>query len=1092
MNKLFLSTIFLSIFSTVYAQKDYHTFNSADTIKAGVEAHDSEEYAEAIRLYDKISESDTNYVLAQYEKTMSLNSLERHQEAIDICSKFATEPNPYSASFYNIWGNALDQLKNTEKSIEIFNQGLERFPYNTNLLLNKGVSFISLGMLDSAIACFQRGVEINYFHASLHAKLGSVYLMQGRKIPAIYAYTTYLTIAPAGSHAAGIIQQLLDLSGGKNFVVDSVKNASPDEDKNYQQITKIYESKISADKGYKVKSKLKDNIVKQQHIVLTKTPYVSGNKDFVNHHYVRYFNKLIAQGQFANLSYTWFISLNSPKIESLFMKNKKKITDMLSVFHDMVAETRQLQTASIDGKKSTYYHWYNKSNQLEAIGTAKKSNGEFIPNGKMVLISPYGNLVGFRHLTNGVLDGAWEGRYYTGIIQDKAIYKNGKLNGKYTYYNSDGSKNYEAYFVNDKLEGEIRRYNKMGMLSSIAVKKDGLYNGPLKLFHETGYQYLDRTLKNDKLEGISIGLNKWNDSRDTMYFSEGLAEGKTSSYYYDGTLEYRGQFKNDKNVGKWEYFHKNGQLELVKTFNEEGKLEGTLTSYLQDGTVNTKEVYNNGKLDGKSEYYDIDGKLWYTASYKNDKLKGFTCYSKDGSIIKQQETKDRKLEVEFYYPNGNIKTKGTTVNEEYDGEHTTYFNNGKKSVVKHYKNGELEGDYKEYFPTGDIEKEYMYENGFIEGLYKEYYRNGKLYSEGMYKKGQRTGDWFYYYPNGTLSSKEYFVEGEITGWDYNYEVDGKLSNTTVYKNGYIKEMHFYDTTGKVIYTNTFSFGSGPYKSVYWNGAVKSEGTFVANEYDSTYTFYYPNGTVYEKCTYNLGDRHGKCKQFYENGSKRAELNYEYGERSGNWVRYARNGKHKSKGKYLYGEQTGLWQYSDADGVLYSESEYREGKSHGFDTYVLPDGTLAFKLFYHQNILIGYTYKGKDGKELPMIPIKNETADITCYHPNGSIACKMSFDHGYLEGERLLYFDNGKLYSSKTYKHSKAEGKASYHYKNGQLEEERNYFFGDNNGIKKKFRIDGSLEYTEEYLLDNLHGTKTYYDRNGKIVKTEHYLYDYKF
>jgi len=165
---------------------------------------------------------------------------------------------------------------------------------------------------------------------------------------------------------------------------------------------------------------------------------------------------------------------------------------------------------------------------------------------------------------------------------------------------------------------------------------------------------------------------------------------------------------------------------------------------------------------------------------------------------------------------------------------------------------------------------------------------------------------------------------------------------------------------------------------------------------------------------------------------------------------------------------------------------------GTEKYYLPDGSLGFKLFFENNVLTAYTYLDKNGSELPPIAIENETADIICYHPNGTMACKMKYISGYIEGKRLLYFPNGQLYSSVQFEHSEANGKAEYYYENGKLKKLRNYFYDNLHGIQYIYRKDGSLETSEQFKHGLLHGLKKHFTADGTLSKTENYIYDYKY
>lgn len=1086
MRTIFLVTCFSLLITKLFAQKEYHNFNSLDTLVAAVNAYDEGKYDRAIQLFDRVSESDTNYIIAQYEKALTLIAQEKNEEAIEICMKFKDIPNANQIEFYNLLGTSLDHLKRGKESIEMYNEALKLAPYNTNLLLNKGVSFISEGMVDSAEATFQKAVKINFFHPSLHAKLGQLYLNQGRTVPAMYAFITYLSLAPGGMHAANSISSLYALSIEGYEPIDSIKNPFPKEDAHLKDITKIIDSKMSFSRDYKVKSKLKDNMVKQLHIMMSQTPHLKNKDNFVDYYYVRLYKDLLQNKHFTPLSYLWFVSVNSSQVQGLYRKNQKKIDKTITYFANLIKKTQEFKKATIEGKTAEYYHWYNEAG-LDQIGNAKLINGVYRPDG-LVYIYQNGKKVGHGNYKNGLYEGELYVENIYGIPLYKINFKKGVRHGLYTNYHPNGARKQQIMYNEGKIEGEVKIYNTFDILVRTFTSTSNSIEGKEEYFSKTGYVYNSRTYKSGKLSGYEIVHNKWNDIKDTVQYDNGIANGKTVYYYPSGKVRLKGEFKEDKYFGKWVSYHQSGNIAKEMTYNENGKLEGMLTTYYSDGVIESKELFSNGKKTGKSEYFDIDGKIWYYINYKNDKLKSFGCYDKTGKAINEEITKGKTLQIMFYHPDGALKNKGKVVNEEYEGEYTSYYNNGKIESKCEYKKGLIEGTYYEYFPNGKTDLVQEYKDGVPHGLTKSYYRNGNLYSEGMYENGNRNGDWYYYYPDGTISGHEFYLNGTINGWDHSYQVDGKLKNSHYYDLGVIEEIRYYDTTGNVIYTNDLRFGSGDYKTVYWNGAKRSESKMVANQIHGTHKFYYPDGKLFQEKEFVYGDVHGKSKAYYNNGQLYFEANYKFGEKEGYWKYFTKNGKTLKEGNYEIGKAVGTWKYYDSEGTLYSIDEYHPDFAHGGSSYILPDGSLGVKKIFDKGVLIGYTYLGKDGKEVPMIPVNNETAEIVSYHPNGQIACKQNIVNGYIEGDREFYYPNGTLYTKKPYIHSKSSGTGLYYYSNGKIEIERDFYYGDDHGVLKKYRPDGSIKYIEHYLTDLLHGVKEYYDKSGKIVKTEKYVY----
>jgi len=185
--------------------------------------------------------------------------------------------------------------------------------------------------------------------------------------------------------------------------------------------------------------------------------------------------------------------------------------------------------------------------------------------------------------------------------------------------------------------------------------------------------------------------------------------------YYKGTknLRYQGQFNHGKEVGVFEFYHKepkgkhpscvkeytlDSDIVLVKyytsrgVFLSEGKMRGKQrigkwSSYERNtGVLIENEQYENGMLNGvKTSYYE-DGKVLQTQEFKNDVLHG------------------KKL---LYAPNGKLTSEYIFVKGKTDGPFVEYDKSGKKSLTGKYKMNKPQGVWK-YYENGKLVKKKDY------------------------------------------------------------------------------------------------------------------------------------------------------------------------------------------------------------------------------------------------------------------------------------------------------------------------------------------------------------------------------------------------
>jgi len=109
--------------------------------------------------------------------------------------------------------------------------------------------------------------------------------------------------------------------------------------------------------------------------------------------------------------------------------------------------------------------------------------------------------------------------------------------------------------------------------------------------------------------------------------SQSPFSGISVTYHENGQLKIKGNYKDGKINGLWEYYHENGQLERKGNWKGEkwvgqgkfkdGKEDEVYESFYDDGQLRLKANVKEGKFNGLSEWYDGDGQLQSKECYKN-------------------------------------------------------------------------------------------------------------------------------------------------------------------------------------------------------------------------------------------------------------------------------------------------------------------------------------------------------------------------------------------------------------------------------------------------------------------------------------------
>jgi antitoxin component YwqK of YwqJK toxin-antitoxin module len=196
---------------------------------------------------------------------------------------------------------------------------------------------------------------------------------------------------------------------------------------------------------------------------------------------------------------------------------------------------------------------------------------------------------------------------------------------------------------------------------------------------------------------------------------DGLKQGKWVKKYDYGGIRYEGQFKDDKPVGEFRYYHKNGNLKATTLYIASGDSAIT-TSYHKNGNKMAEGVYYKQRKEGKWLYYsDIDGALISEENYEKGQLHGkvITFYPDSGKPAEIIECVHGKREgpLRKYFPEGSIMTEGTYVNDSLDGKFTLYWSDGKIQVSGAYDNGIQSGEWTYFDEEGNpvSDSEFRYE-----------------------------------------------------------------------------------------------------------------------------------------------------------------------------------------------------------------------------------------------------------------------------------------------------------------------------------------------------------------------------------------------
>ena len=107
----------------------------------------------------------------------------------------------------------------------------------------------------------------------------------------------------------------------------------------------------------------------------------------------------------------------------------------------------------------------------------------------------------------------------------------------------------------------------------------------------------------------------------------------------------------------------------------------------------------------------------------------FACSAPEEPIADKTATQDdvdNPLKEEIYYPSGELKMSGETINGKKHGSWTAYYENG------------------------GIWSKNEFNNGVSHGSSEVFHKNGLVYFTGTYTNGEKSGEWSFYDEQGQL------------------------------------------------------------------------------------------------------------------------------------------------------------------------------------------------------------------------------------------------------------------------------------------------------------------------------------------------------
>lgn len=1054
--------------------------DSKELIDNGIKQFEDGKYKGALSNFLQVQEGDTNYAIANYETALAYLADSAYERAKQVSLDGMKLINSNKRQLLYLVAHSYDYLGKTDSAVYLYDSLARTYPTDNLAYYEKAVVYYQIKDYEKATQLLEKALMMNPYHYRSHAVLGNIYLQQGRLTEAYMACAAALLFTNNINVARGAIITINDISRQSKEVSDYYDQRK-DGIELYSEIDEIIHAKLALNKDYNVPSVMGDDqIIRVAHAIMEKLSYDKNSKNFAMQYYVPLFREVYEKGMFDPFMLLMLSEYGIETVDKYAKKQKKDISDVRTVvfpYWDRIVATRTLEFNKRESAPMLYS--YNQSSGIYIVGNLGMEEGKVVfKDGPAKLYENAVLAAEGKFNNSGKKEGFWRYYFSTGGLRLTENYKNGVIQGEAREYRRNGYLREVRKYSSSGDQTEEHEYTYNGILDNITIVKTGGENEVIG-YHIDGHKQTNLKVKNGELMD---GKSRWYYSNGKlekeMEILDGKRTGEYKEYYENGTLKVQGTYRKGDRNGVYTIYYENGKKQSELNYTN-GKADGVYTYYNDRGQVTSKTTYRDGKRNG-SDILLNDDKEYYIAEYKNDIPLNYTFKSPDGKEIKEAGKTLSTLKV--YYANGNLKADLPLKDGLVHGTAKYYYNTGSLREEVGFEEDVKNGVSTEYFKNGKKRIVCSYVKGERTGMYKGYYNNGKLQAEGWLIDDKKENQWRFYNIAGKLEREAFYLNDEANGPSKHYNSDGKINYVDYYDRDLIVRMEQFSSNGKMIHEQSFSMGTGKYSLIFPNGNASFEASLRNGKYEVGYTSYYPDKTVREIGFYKNGLRDSATITYFPGGQQMVTGQLLKGEKNGLWVYYGIDGKLEREMNYLRGDEHGkdkLYMHGILRNEYTMDYDYMDG-----DQTIYGDGNEVALIYnYKGRELVGYTYIGKDGKQLPMTPVKNGTAKVASFYPNGKKAVEVNWVENMYDGKLTVYYSNGNVADEKIYAGTELNGVYKRYYPDGKPSYEATYKDGVQHGEVKQYGESGKLLVQTNFVHGDENGQQVYNDpKTGKTYK----------
>ncbi len=309
-------------------------------------------------------------------------------------------------------------------------------------------------------------------------------------------------------------------------------------------------------------------------------------------------------------------------------------------------------------------------------------------------------------------------------------------------------------------DGFVNEYDKDGRLVRIVEYKLGVPNGLFRTFYPDGRISGTGKFLNGVMDDVALGF--WPDGtmKIKSFYTDGRLHGTSTLYYNNGRVQAEVEYIKGMQDGPTREYNEQGHLKWERHFKA-GKEVGTTKEF----DASTAALYREYEFNAEGKQTGFIREYW-----GNGTLKG-TYTAIDG--IRQGPAKE-------FYQTGKISKQGGFINDEWDGEVVSFYENGQKLSVVRYKNGKKNDPaWQQFYETGELKSQVKVVDDLKQGVGKEFFTNKKVKTVGEFKDNKRQGIFKEFDEDGKKVA-EFEFKDDVIRYQREYAPDGRVTNELIF------------------------------------------------------------------------------------------------------------------------------------------------------------------------------------------------------------------------------------------------------------------------------------------------------------------------